>query len=120
MIAAHTESTQSIAPHRGTLRGKSGNYIEVNFLLWNPGRPVKSIAVTSDVSIDLQGWHTEKTGSFKGFHCLAMQSLLFNPTAGLGISCFVCSPGSTQQSSIMSNDCNIELHMTRNKQSSSL
>lgn len=39
--------------------------------------------------------------------------LAFNPIAGLGSSCFVCSPDSAQQSSIMSNDWNIELHMTR-------
>lgn len=33
-IPVHTESTQSIAPYwRGALRGKSGNYIEVDFLL---------------------------------------------------------------------------------------
>lgn len=40
--------------------------------------------------------------------------LAFNPTAGFGASCFVCSRGSAEQSSIMYNDWNIELHMTRN------
>lgn len=55
-----------------------------------------------------------KDWQLQGISLFSYAKLAFNPTAGLGASCFVCSPGPAQQNSIMSNDWNIELRMTRN------
>lgn len=74
------------------------------------GKVVKSIAVTFDVRTDLWGGDSEKTGRS---HCLAMQSWLSH--SWFGRFCLVCSPGLAPQTSIMSNNWTIELHMTRNK-----
>ena len=60
-----------------------------------------------------------KDWQLQGISLFSYAKLAFNPKAGLGTSCFVCSPGLAQQSSIMCNDWTIEQHMTRNNKKES-
>lgn len=103
-------------PHWGEALKRKVRHLhtEVNFLLRDPSKVVKSIAVTFDAGIDLGGRQHGEDCRHQGIPLFSNAKLAFNLVAGCGTSCFVCSPGSTKQSGIISNDWNIELYMTRN------